>query len=143
MPQYFMGENSVKPEDLAGGGPGFSGSHDATIAVVQSGAYDVGALNSQVWRSNVDAGRVDPDKVTVIWETPPYVDYHWVVRPDLDQRFGDGFTDKVQSALLELSAETPKGATVLEMFGAERFIPAQNEDYEMIEEVGRQLGKIR
>ena len=143
MPQYFMGENSVKPEDLAGGGPGFSGSHDATIAVVQSGAYDVGALNSQVWRSNVDAGRVDPDKVTVIWETPPYVDYHWVVRPDLDQRFGDGFTDKVQSALLELSSETPKGATVLELFGAERFIPAQNEDYEMIEEVGRQLGKIR
>jgi phosphonate transport system substrate-binding protein len=103
----------------------------------------VGALNSQVWRSNVDAGRVDPDRVTVIWETPPYVDYHWVVRPDLDQRFGDGFTDKVQSALLELSSETPKGATVLELFGAERFIPAQNEDYEMIEEVGRQLGKIR
>ena len=24
MPQFFMGENGVKPEDLAGGGPGFS-----------------------------------------------------------------------------------------------------------------------
>ena len=143
MPQYFMGENGVKPDDLAGGGPGFSGSHDATIAVVQSGAYEVGALNEQVWRSNVKDGRVDPDKVTVIWRTPPYVDYHWVVRPDLDARFGDGFTDNLQSTLLELSAETENGAAILELFGAERFISAQDDDYVMIETVGRQLGKIR
>ena len=143
MPQYFMGENGVKPDDLAGGAPGFSGSHDATIAVVQSGAYEVGALNEQVWRSNVKDGRVDPDKVTVIWRTPPYVDYHWVVRPDLDARFGDGFTDNLQSTLLELSAETENGAAILELFGAERFIPAEDDDYVMIETVGRQLGKIR
>ena len=143
MPQFFMGENGVKPEDLAGGGPGFSGSHDATVAVVQSGAYEVGALNEQVWRSNVADGRVDPGKVSVIWRTPPYVDYHWVVRPGLDERFGDGFTDKIQSALLDLSADTENGATILELFGAERFIPAKDEDYVMIETVGRQLGKIR
>ena len=143
MPQYFMGENGVKPDDLAGGGPGFSGSHDATIAVVQSGAYEVGALNEQVWRSNVKDGRVDPDKVKVIWRTPPYVDYHWVVHPDLDVRFGDGFTDNLQSSLLELSAETENGAAILELFGAERFIPAEDDDYVMIETVGRQLGKIR
>ena len=143
MPQYFMGENGVKPDDLAGGGPGFSGSHDATIAVVQSGAYEVGALNEQVWRSNVKDGRVDPDKVKVIWRTPPYVDYHWVVRPDLDARFGEGFTDNLQSSLLELSAETKNGAAILELFGSERFIPAEDEDYVMIETVGRQLGKIR
>ena len=143
MPQYFMGENGVKPDDLAGGAPGFSGSHDATIAVVQSGAYEVGALNEQVWRSNVKDGRVDPDKVKVIWRTPPYVDYHWVVRPDLDARFGDGFTDNLQSTLLELSAETENGAAILELFGAERFIPAEEDDYVMIETVGRQLGKIR
>ena len=143
MPQFFMGENGVKPEDLAGGGPGFSGSHDATIALVQSGAYEVGALNEQVWRSNVADGRVDPGKVSVIWRTPPYVDYHWVVRPGLDERFGDGFTDKLQTVLLDLSADTENGAMILELFGAERFIPAKDEDYVMIETVGRQLGKIR
>ena len=143
MPQFFMGENGVKPEDLAGGGPGFSGSHDATIAVVQSGAYEVGALNEQVWRSNVADGSVDHDKVSVIWRTPTYVDYHWVVRPGLDDRFGAGFTNKLQTALLDLSAETENGAAILELFGAERFIPAKDEDYVMIETVGRQLGKIR
>ena len=143
MPQYFLGENGVTMAELAGGGPGFSGSHDATIAVVQSGAYEVGALNSQVWQSNVDEGRVDPAKAAVIWRTPPYVDYHWVARPDLDSRFGDGFTGRVQNALLSLTPTTERGALVLELFGAKRFIPAQNEDYSKIEAVGRQLGKIR
>ena len=143
MPQYFLGENGVSMAELAGGGPGFSGSHDATIAVVQSGAYEVGALNSQVWQSNVDEGRVDPAKAAVIWRTPPYVDYHWVARPDLDSRFGEGFTGRVQNALLSLTPTTERGALVLELFGAKRFIPAQNEDYSKIEAVGRQLGKIR
>ncbi len=143
MPQYFLGENGVTMAELAGGGPGFSGSHDATIAVVQSGAYEVGALNSQVWQSNVDEGRVDPAKAAVIWRTPPYVDYHWVARPDLDSRFGDGFTGRVQNALLSLTPTTERGALVLELFGAKRFISAQNEDYSKIETVGRQLGKIR
>lgn len=143
MPQYFLGENGVTMADLAGGGPGFSGSHDATIALVESGAYEVGALNEQVWRSNVNEGRVDPNKVAVIWRTPPYVDYHWVARPDLDERFGEGFTDRVQNSLLSLTPATERGALVLELFGAKRFIPAHNEAYAKIEAVGRQLGKIR
>ena len=143
MPQYFLAENGVSITDLAGGGPGFSGSHDATIAVVQSGAYDVGALNEQVWRSNVEEGRVDPTKVAVIWRAPTYADYHWLARPDLDRRFGSGFTERVQNALLSLSAETEAGSEILELFGAERFIPARDEDYKKIESVGRDLGKIR
>lgn len=143
MPQYFLAENGVSITDLAGGGPGFSGSHDATIAVVQSGAYDVGALNEQVWRSNVEEGRVDPTRVTVIWRTPTYADYHWLARPDLDRRFGSGFTERVQNAFLSLSAETEAGSEILELFGAERFIPARDEDYKKIESVGRDLGKIR
>ena len=143
MPQYFLGENGVSIEDLAGGGPGFSGSHDATIAVVESGAYEVGALNEQVWRSNVAEGRVDPAKVSVIWRTPPYVDYHWVARPDLDQRFGSGFTTRLQKAILALQPTTPRQTTILELFAAKRFILADASQYKPIETVGRQLGKIR
>ena len=143
MPQFFMGENGVKPEDLAGGGPGFSGSHDATIALVQSGAYQVGALNEQVWKSNVKNGRVDPAKVRVIWRTPPYVDYHWVARPGLDKRFGAGFTQRIQAALIGLQPDTTRRELVLSLFGAKRFIPANADDYAAIEKVGRQLGKIR
>lgn len=143
MPQYFMQQVGVLPSQFAGGRPGFSGSHDATIALVQSGAYQVGALNEQVWTSNVKSGRVDPAKVRVIWRTPPYVDYHWVARPGLDQRFGAGFTQRIQSVLIGLQPDTTRRKLVLSLFGAERFIPAKASDYAPIEKVGRQLGKIR
>ena len=143
MPQHFMKQVGVTPSDFAGGRAGFSGSHDATIAMVQSGAYEVGALNEQVWTSNVKAGMVDTSKVRVIWRTPTYPDYHWVARPGLDQRFGRGFTDRIRSTLIGLTTDSPRRREVLELFGAKRFIPAKASDYAAIEQVGRQLGKIR
>ncbi len=143
MPQYFMQQVGVLPSQFAGGRPGFSGSHDATIALVQSGAYQVGALNEQVWKSNVKNGRIDPAKVRVIWRTPSYVDYHWVARPGLDQRFGAGFTQRIQTTLIGLEPDTSRRELVLSLFGAKRFIPANANHYAAIEKVGRQLGKIR
>ena len=38
----------------------------------------------------------------VIWRTPFYADYNWTVRPDVDEMFGDGFTDRLQQALLAI-----------------------------------------
>jgi phosphonate transport system substrate-binding protein len=143
MPQYFLQQARVSPSQFAGGRAGFSKSHDATIALVQSGAYQAGALNSQVWDSALKEGRVDTKKVRVIWQTPTYVDYHWVVRPGLDQRFGKGFTNRLQKALLNINKKSENGRTVLELFAAESFIPAKESQYESIEKVGRQLGKIR
>ena len=143
MPQHFLQQNGVTPADFAGGRPGFSGSHDATIAVVQSGSYEAGALNSQVWESHVEDGRIDPDKVAVIWRTPTYVDYHWVAGGDLDKRYGNGFTDRLQQALIGIKPDSERRRTILDLFGAEAFIPAADEDYAAIEAVGRELGKIR
>ncbi len=143
MPQHFMAQAGVTPSQFSGGKPGFSGSHDATIAVVQSGAYEAGALNEQVWTSAVEEGRANTEKVTVIWRTPEYVDYHWVVRPNLDKRFGAGFTSRLREAILAIAPTTPRQATILELFAAERFIPAEASQYEPIERVGRELGKIR
>ena len=143
MPQHFLAKAGVTPSQFSGGRAGFSGSHDATIAVVQSGAYEAGALNEQVWTSAVNDGRVNTEKVEVIWRTPEYVDYHWVVRPNLDQRFGAGFTGRLRQAILAIQPTTPRQTTILELFAAERFLPAEASQYEPIERVGRELGKIR
>jgi len=143
MPQFFLAKAGVQPKDFSGGQPGFSGSHDATIALVQSGAYEAGALNEQVWESRLKEGKVDTSKVLVLWRTPTYPDYHWVAQGTLNKRFGAGFTSKLQQALLNLSPDQPRQAQVLELFGAKRFIKAPVEQYASIESVGRQLGKIR
>ncbi len=143
MPQHFLQKAGLKISDFKGGRPGFSGSHDATIALVQSGSYEAGALNKQVWITNIKNKRVNQKKVAVIWETPPYADYHWLAQGNLDQRFGDGFTNKIKAALLGFSKDSKNQAQILNMFGAKRFIAADNAQYSDIERIGRQLGKIR
>ncbi|HKK26567.1 MAG TPA: putative selenate ABC transporter substrate-binding protein [Gemmatimonadota bacterium] len=142
MPQYFLGEAGVGVDDFEGE-PGFSGSHDKTIKLVESGTYDAGVANEQVWRSRVDSGRVDTTRVRVIWRTPPYHDYHWVIRPGLDDRFGKGFTDRVRQALLGLSPDDPAQKEILDLFGARRFVPTADSSYDQIEAVGRDIGKIQ
>ena len=86
---------------------------------------------------------MDTSKVRVIWTTPTYVDYHWVARPDLNDRFGKGFTRRLKTALIEMRPDTARRRRILELFGASQFIPATKSDYAAIEQVGRELGKIR
>lgn len=143
MPQYFLGKAGVKPSDFAGGAPGFSGSHDATIALVQSGAYDAGAVNEQVWRASLHDGKANRAKVMAIWKTPGYPDYHWIAQPGLDRRFGKGFTRRLQQAILSWRPSNPEQKQILSLFGAQQFTPAKASAYGQIEQVGRQIGKIR
>lgn len=142
MPQYFLQQAGVKLEDLKGQ-VGFSQSHDATIKLVEAGTYEVGVLNEQVWKSRTAAGEVDLDKVEVIWRTPAYFDYHWVMNPAVQERYGADFPEKVQAALLKLDPKVPEQKEILELFGASKFIATENSNYAQIEEVGRQIGKIK
>ena len=141
MPEYFLQQAGLDPSALKGS-PGFSGSHDATIEAVAAGSFEVGAVNEQVWKATQQAGEVDLDDVVVLWRTPGYADYHWLARPDLDERFGAGTTQKVTDLLLGLDASRPEDATVLDLFGAERFVTTQNSNYDQIEAVARQLGLV-
>ncbi|MEB3184329.1 MAG: putative selenate ABC transporter substrate-binding protein [Cyanobacteriota bacterium] len=143
MPQYFLSKAGVKLSDFAGGAPGFSGSHDATIALVQSGAYDAGAVNEQVWKANLRSGKVNRARVIQIWRTPPYPDYVWLAQPGLDQRFGKGFTQKLQRAIIAWRPNDPDQKAILSLFGTQQFTTVNQAGYKQIEQVGRQIGKIR
>ena len=117
---------------------GFSGDHSRTIALVESGAYEVGAVNFKVWKTAVEDNRVDPDQVRVIWRTPPYPDYHWVMRGDADSRFGAGFTARVREILLNLDDRE-----ILEAFPRSAFVPASNSDFRPIERTARKIGLLQ
>ncbi|MEM9164225.1 MAG: putative selenate ABC transporter substrate-binding protein [Cyanobacteria bacterium P01_F01_bin.4] len=142
MPQYFLQQAGVELSDFKGE-VGFSGNHDATIKLVESGTYEVGALNEQVWQDRVADGSVDLTKVSLIWQTPAYYDYHWVINPAVDDRYGEGFTEKVQAALLNLDPNLPEHKEILDLFGATEFIATENDNYQQIEAVGRAIGKIQ
>ena len=143
MPQYFLAEAGVEPSDFKGE-PGFSASHDATLKLVEAGTYQAGALNEQVWLDRLESGEVDESNVSAIWQTPAYYDYHWVANSDkLNETYGEGFTDEIQAALLKLNSSDPEQAEILELFGAEKFIETDNDNYAQIEAVGKEIGKIQ
>jgi len=141
MPQFFMAEGGLDQADLQGQ-PGFSGSHDATIEAVASGSFEVGAVNEQVWEATVEAGDPDVSQVEVLWRTPPYADYHWLARPDLDEVFGEGTQQAVIDMLVGLDASEPDDAEVLDLFGAEAFVTTENSNYDQIEDVAREQGLL-
>jgi phosphonate transport system substrate-binding protein len=132
MPEYFLRKAFGRGPDEIFARVGFSGDHSRTIQLVQSGAYEVGVLDYSVWELDNKAGKVDPAKVIVIWETPTFPDYQWTVRGDVDRLHGTGFKEKLAAVLLAIDDRA-----ILDQFARSKFIPAKNSDYEPIEEVGK------
>ena len=142
MPQYFLQQAGLKLNDFKGE-VGFSGDHDKTIKLVEAGTYDAGAVNEQVWLKRVKSKEVDLNKVEAIWRTPAYYDYHWLINPQVKQRYGQDFVKKVQDAFLKLDPSVPEQKEILELLEANKFIPTKNSNYAQIETIGREIGKIK
>lgn len=137
MPEFYIRQNLEKSPDDAFNTVGFSGNHSRTVTLVESGAYEVGAVNFKVWDKMVEDKAVDTSKVTAIWKTPAYPDYQWTIRGDVDATWGEGFTDKVQQALL--SMDEPE---LLAAFPRASFIRATNDDYQPILETAKEIGLL-
>ncbi len=141
MPQYYLGQAGVELSEFKGEA-GFSGSHNTTIELVEAGSYEAGSLNEQVWLSSVESGDVDLERVQVIWRTPAFYDYHWVIRPDVVERFGDDFITRVSQAFTQLDIDNPDHKEILDLFSAQAFIVTEDGNYLQIESVGQEIGLI-
>ena len=138
MPRSFLLQAGIDP-DKDFRRVAYSGAHDATIASVVSGRVDAAALDITVWRRFVEEKKVDTGKVNVFFTTPPFFNYNWSVHADMPaaQR------ERVQKALLALSADNPEGKEILGLARATRFIPTQVENYKGLEAAGRSAGLIK
>ena len=137
MPEYHIRQNLEKSPDDIFKTVGFSGNHSRTVTLVESGAYEIGAVNFKVWDKMVEEKKVDTSKVTAIWKTPAYPDYQWTLRGDVDAKWGEGFSEKVKQALL--SMDDPE---LLAAFPRSSFISATNEDFLPIEETAKEIGLL-
>ncbi|MGH9164003.1 MAG: putative selenate ABC transporter substrate-binding protein [Acidimicrobiales bacterium] len=141
MPEYFLNQAGVETGQF-NGPPGFSGNHDKTIELVTAGTYEAGVLNEQVWQSRLAEGKVDQTKVKAIFTTPGYHDYHWLLRPDVAERYGPDFPAKLTRAFVQADPADPDVKTILELFKTKGFVPTDNNQYAEIEKIGRKLGLI-
>ena len=138
MPRYFLLQAGINPEkDFKN--VAFSGAHDATVAFVAAGKADAGVLNASVWEKLVEAKKVDTDKVRVFATTPPYFDYNWTVRGDLDPALVKKLTD----AFLKLDAGNPEQKEILQLQRAAKFIPTRKENYDGIEKAAQAAGLLK
>jgi len=135
MPEHFLREHTGQAPDAFFSAVGFSGNHPATLAAVNSGAFDVGALNYRVYDA---AAPEDRARTFVLWRTPPYADYNLSARADLDERFGAGFAAALQRAFLEM----PEGLCE-RSFARSKMVPARNADFADVEGIARDLGLVR
>ena len=137
MPEFYIRKNFSNSPNKVFSRVGYSGNHSRTISLVESGAFQIGATNFQVWKKDLAAGKINTSKVAVIWETPSYPDYNWSIRGDVDKKFGSGLTERVKTAILNL-----KDPDLLASFPRKGFIPASNADFRSIVTVGKQIGLI-
>lgn len=138
MPRYFLLQQKLDPEkDFKR--VAFSGAHDATALQVESGRVEAGALNASVWEKLVNEKRVDTKKVKVIWTTPPYFDYNWTVRGNLDPALVKKLTD----AFLQLDPKNSAHKELLDRQRASRFVPTRPENYKGIEQAARSAGLLK
>ncbi|MFA7291456.1 MAG: putative selenate ABC transporter substrate-binding protein [Rhodocyclaceae bacterium] len=138
MPRFFLQQAGLNPEkDFKH--VAFSGAHDATVAFVAAGKADAGVLNTSVWDKLVEAKKVDTDKVRVFATTPPYFDYNWTVRGDLDP----ALVKKLTEAFLKLDPKNPEHAEIMALQRASKFIPTKKENYDGIEKAAQSAGLLK
>ncbi|WP_303289617.1 putative selenate ABC transporter substrate-binding protein [Marinobacter sp. SS5-14b] len=135
MPEFYLRDTFNEAPESLFSRVGFSDNHTRTLRLVEAGTYDLGALNFQVWEKELADGNVDTDSLQVIWKTPTYPDYQWTIRGDVNEKFGEGFKERVTKALLDLD-----DPALLESFPRSGFIPASNDDYEPIRKTGENIG---
>ncbi len=140
MPRHFLQETfGIDVDTDLSGAPVYSGAHDATVKMVESGKVDAGALNMQVWERMLREGQVDTSKVVVIWKTPPYVDYVWTARRGV----GEELRTKFSEAFLGLDPQHKAHKAVLDRMGATKYVPASPADFDVLERVARNSGLIK
>jgi len=138
MPRFFLQQAGLNPEkDFKT--VAYSGAHDATVAFVAAGKAEAGVLNASVWDKLVEQKKVDTDKVRVFSTTPPYFDYNWTVRGDLDP----ALVKKLSDAFLKLDPANPEHKEILALQRASKFVPTKKENYDGIEKAAHSAGLLK
>jgi phosphonate transport system substrate-binding protein len=140
MPRYFLSEEGIDANTDFNGKPNFSGSHDTTYKLIESGSFQAGALNISVWEAAVKEGKVDTNKVKVFYTTPDYYDYNWTINSNVEEVFGKNAKQEIKDALLAMPGSS---TDIADLFQTDKFIETKNDNYEKIEKVAKELEIIK
>jgi phosphonate transport system substrate-binding protein len=137
MPEYFLREAGVDPSVITGAI--YTGGHDATALAVVNKKVDAGALDEAVYARLVKDGKLDAAKLKVFYTTPPFLDYVWAARKDIDPALADGF----RKAMLALDASDAKHKPVLDLLQASHYVAADDASYDKLRQAATSAGLLK
>jgi phosphonate transport system substrate-binding protein len=126
MPEYFMRQNGVDSDVIANAI--YSGTHDGTALAVANRKVDAGALDETIYQKLTADGKIDSSKVRVFYTTPPFLDYIWVARKDVDSKVTSAFA----AAFLKLDSTNSADKPIMDFLGATRYVKAGDSSYDKL-----------
>ena len=137
MPQHFIKQSTGEAPEAFFKSVAFSESHPITLKWVEAGRVEVGAVNYGTYEEKVANKEIDPTLCIKIWETPEYYDYNITVHPDVETRFGKGFTKKLTEAFLAMS-----DPELVSAFKRNKLIACKSSDFDAIQAVAAESGLL-
>ena len=137
MPTHFISKKTGMTPKKFFGEVRFTAarSHRGVIDDVKNKVVEAGVVSYKLYDVLAKKGTIDPKELVVLWETPGYCDYQFTIRPDINKKFGDGFIEKVQKALIDCKDE----AVLDSLLRPQGFIKASNADFEAIRTTMKQI----
>jgi phosphonate transport system substrate-binding protein len=111
----------------------YTGSHAATVKAVETGAADAGASDETVYKAMTSEGKADAAKLRVFFTTPPFVDYVWAARSDLDA----ATQQAIVKAFMDL--KPGKDDEILNILRGQEFVTVDDAAYESIRDTAKEL----
>ena len=144
LPLYFLGREDVdvsrvKVLNFEGdlGKHGDTGNSELDVLrALHEGAADAGTIGDLVWVNEQAAGRVDMERIRVLWTTPPFDHCMFDGRPDLPPAKVESF----KKALFAMKWENPGHRRLLELEGLHEWMPPREEGYQSLIEALKQQG---
>jgi len=111
-------------------------SHAAQAIAVISGQADIASDYDRNLDVLADTGRIDKNKIKIIWKSQPLPNDPIVVRGD----FPEEMKTRLQRALVDLAADEPEKLLPKNYTG---FIASDGSNYAPIEDAGNLVGKLK
>jgi phosphonate transport system substrate-binding protein len=95
------------------------------LAALHDGRAQAGTVGDLVWVNEQSAGRVNSERVEVLWTTPPFDHCMFDARSSLPRPKAEEF----QKTLFAMSWEDPQHRHILELEGLKQWVPPREEGY--------------
>jgi phosphonate transport system substrate-binding protein len=137
MPEYYMREAKVDIKVIEKAL--YTGGHDATALAVANKKVDAGAMDENVYAKMMKDGKITDQQVKVFFTTPPFLDYVWAARKDLNPKLAESFAN----AFLKLDAKNPEHKAILDFLSAAKYVRAKDSDYAKLRQAAKDAGLMK